>query len=83
MVYMHHERWGGGGYPVGNVVAEEIPLLSRVLQICDGYEAMVAMDNYQLPLTYDQAMEVISREAGTMYDPQLAGRFAEMMRSTR
>jgi hypothetical protein len=80
MVLMHHERWGGGGYPSGNVVKEEIPLLSRVLQICDAYESMVAMDTYHLPLPYDQAMEELSRGAGTDYDPELVEKFAELMR---
>jgi HD-GYP domain-containing protein (c-di-GMP phosphodiesterase class II) len=83
LVYMHHERWGGGGYPVGNVVSEEIPLLSRVLQICDAYESMVAMDTYHLPLTFEQAMEAIRVGAGTEYDPNLAVRFIEMMRGEK
>src|SRR5207245_2573026 len=40
-VLCHHERWDGRGYP-NELSAEEIPLMSRVLQICDVYEAMTA-----------------------------------------
>src|SRR4029079_14355331 len=81
-VYCHHERWDGGGYP-NDLRGTDIPLLSRVVQICDVFESMVNRDNYQLPQSYDQAMTVINRGAGIQFDPDLAGRFAEMMRSAR
>jgi hypothetical protein len=80
-VLSHHERWDGGGYP-NDIRGAEIPLLSRVLQICDVYESMVSADNYQTPQSHDAAMTVIGRGAGIQFDPDLAGRFAEMMRSS-
>ena len=79
-VLSHHERWDGGGYPQ-DIRGAAIPLLARVLQLCDVYEAMVATDNYQTPQTHDQAMMVISRGAGIQFDPELAARFAAMMSS--
>lgn len=79
-VLSHHERWDGGGYPE-DIRGAAIPLLSRVLQICDVYESMVQTDNYQTPQTHDQAMTVISRGAGIQFDPELAGRFIAMMQS--
>ena len=78
-VLSHHERWDGGGYP-NEIKGTQIPLLARVLQICDVYESMTAMENYQPPQTHDQAMMVISRGAGIQFDPELAARFAEMMK---
>ena len=81
-VLSHHERYDGGGYP-NDLRGAAIPLLSRVLQLCDVYEAMVAADNYQPPQTHDQAMTVIMRGAGSQFDGELAGRFVEMMRSAR
>jgi len=80
-VMCHHERWDGRGYP-GELSAGEIPLLSRILQICDVYEAMVSPDNYQTPQTHDAAISVIARGAGVQFDPDLARRFEEMMRAS-
>ncbi len=80
-VMCHHERWDGRGYP-GELSAGEIPLLSRILQTCDVYEAMVSPDNYQTPQTHDAAMSVIVRGAGVQFDPDLARRFEEMMRAS-
>jgi len=77
-VLCHHERWDGRGYP-SELSGAEIPLLSRILQICDVYEAMVSPDNYQTPQTHDAAMSVIARGAGVQFDPDLARRFEEMM----
>ena len=78
-VLCHHERWDGRGYP-NELSAEEIPLMSRILQICDVYEAMIATDNYQPPQSHDYAMSVIARDAGIQFDPDLARRFEEFMR---
>jgi HD-GYP domain-containing protein (c-di-GMP phosphodiesterase class II) len=79
-VLSHHERYDGGGYP-NDLRGAQIPLLSRILQICDVYESMVSNENYQPPQTHDQAMTVIARGAGIQFDPELASRFAEMMRA--
>ena len=76
----HHERWDGRGYP-NELSGEEIPLISRILQICDVYEAMTGMDNYQKPLSHDNAMSVIAQGAGVQFDPELTRRFEEMMRT--
>jgi HD-GYP domain-containing protein (c-di-GMP phosphodiesterase class II) len=77
-VLCHHERWDGGGYP-NDLRGAQIPLLSRVLQICDVYESMTASD-YQPAQPPEHALTVIARGAGIQFDPDLAGRFAEMMR---
>ncbi|HJT17029.1 MAG TPA: HD domain-containing phosphohydrolase, partial [Thermoanaerobaculia bacterium] len=80
-VLCHHERWDGRGYPNG-LSAEEIPLMSSIVQVCDVYESMTAIDNYQTPQPHDAAMSVIARGAGAQFDPNLARRFEEFMRST-
>ena len=79
-VLAHHERWDGGGYP-NDLRGAAIPLLSRVLQICDVYETMIAPDGYQPQKTHDAAMAVINSGAGIQFDPDLAGHFVEMMRN--
>ena len=81
LVLCHHERWDGRGYP-NELSGEDIPFLSRVLQVCDVYEAMVGADNYQKPLSHDGAMAVIAQGAGVQFDPELTRRFEEMMRTS-
>lgn len=78
IVLAHHERADGRGYP-NELHAEEVPLLARVLQLCDAYETMIAADNYQPPMTHETAMSTIARAAGTQFDAELARRFAEWM----
>ena len=78
IVLCHHERADGRGYP-NELHGEEIPLLSRVLQLCDAYETMVSDDGYQPPLPHETAMANIARAAGSQFDAELARRFAEMM----
>ena len=79
-VLCHHERWDGRGYPNG-LSGEEIPLMSRILQLCDVYEAMTSSDNYQKPLSHDSAMSVIAQGSGVQFDPELTRRFQEMIRT--
>jgi HD domain/GAF domain len=75
----HHERVDGAGYP-GELKGEEIPLASRVLQICDVYVAITDPATYQTPESVDDALSAIRRGAGTQFDEHLALRFDEMMR---
>ena len=79
-VLCHHERFDGRGYP-GQLAGDQIPLLSRLIQICDVYEAMTSTDNYQAPQTHEAAMATIAHGAGSQFDPELARRFGEMMRA--
>ena len=51
----HHERWDGKGYPNG-LKEDEIPLFSRIISICDSYEAMTADRPYRKALDYKVAI---------------------------
>ena len=46
IVLCHHERVDGRGYP-NELHGDDIPLLARVLQICDAYETMTSPDSYE------------------------------------
>jgi two-component system, cell cycle response regulator len=71
-----HERWDGGGYP-DSLAGEEIPLGSRIIFVCDAYNAMTEGRAYRRPLGREQALEELRRGAGTQFDPKLVGAFVE------
>ena len=81
-VLCHHERYDGRGYP-HELHAEEIPYLSRLVQICDAYVAMTDPDSYQPPEPTERALAIIARDAGGQFDPELAPRFLELVRGLR
>jgi response regulator RpfG family c-di-GMP phosphodiesterase len=59
----HHEKLDGSGYPNG-LVGEQIPLPSRVMTVCDIYDALTAMDRpYKSAMSVDTALDVLGQEA--------------------
>ncbi|HEV2787129.1 MAG TPA: HD-GYP domain-containing protein, partial [Solirubrobacteraceae bacterium] len=65
-----HERWDGGGYPDG-LAGEEIPLTSRIVFVCDAYDAMVSDRPYRPAMSCDEAIRELRAGAGTQFDPQV------------
>jgi hypothetical protein len=78
-VLCHHERVDGRGYP-HELHGDEIPLLSRILQICDAWVAMTDPRTYQTPESPANALATITRAAGGQFDGELARKFVEMRR---
>jgi HD-GYP domain-containing protein (c-di-GMP phosphodiesterase class II) len=63
----HHERLDGGGYPRG-LKAEEIDLDTRILTVCDVYDALISKRVYRPAWTHDEAVALLRRESGTAFD---------------
>ena len=79
-VLCHHERVNGAGYP-NQLRNDEIPLASRVLQICDAFVAITDPPaNYQVSESDDAAISYFVRGAGTQFDKDLSARFIQMMK---
>ncbi len=66
----HHERWDGGGYP-DRLAGDTIPLASRVICLVDAYETMRTGRPYRAPMERDDAMDELTRAAGSQFDPHL------------
>ncbi|MDF2587195.1 MAG: diguanylate cyclase protein [Anaerocolumna sp.] len=80
IVLQHHEKYDGTGYPNG-LKAENICYLARVLTIVDSFDAMTNQRPYQKTKTFEEAFEEIERCRGTHFDPVLAGKFVEALKS--
>lgn len=74
----HHERIDGKGYPRG-MQGEEIPLLARVISVCDTYDVMTARDSYREPVPQEAALEELRRVAGKQLDARLVEIFADLV----
>ncbi len=74
IVYHHHERFDGEGYPQG-LAGEEIPLASRVMAVADTYDAMTSDRAYRRGLSHDVAVAELDRCAGTQFDPECVRAF--------
>src|ERR687896_888453 len=60
----HHERWDGRGYP-HRLGGEDIPLMARVVQVTDSFDAMVSRRSYNDPRSHQGAVAELRAEAGT------------------
>lgn len=74
----HHERWDGSGYPDG-LRGEDIPLLARILQIADIYDALISERPYKQGFSHDQALEIMREEARRGWrDRRLVNLFSQL-----
>lgn len=78
IMYYHHERYDGNGYPTG-MKGKQIPLLARILSICDSFDAIVSKRTYKEGATIEFALSEIEKGAGTQFDPELAPKFVKMV----
>jgi putative two-component system response regulator len=74
----HHERWDGSGYPDG-LKGEEIPLLARVLQVADIYDALTNPRSYRPACDTGKAIRILREETARGWrDPEVVRIFLEL-----
>ena len=74
----HHERWDGSGYPDG-LRGDQIPLLARILQIADIYDALTSARSYKPAYTPAVAIDIIRQETGRGWrDPRIFHLFTRL-----
>jgi HD-GYP domain-containing protein (c-di-GMP phosphodiesterase class II) len=74
IVRSHHERFDGGGYPMG-LRGEEIPLAARIFAIADSFDAMTSDRPYRSALSTEEAVAEICAGSGTQFDPSCVQAF--------
>lgn len=70
----HHEKWNGQGYPKG-LVATEIPLVGRIVAVCDVFDALTSERPYKQAWEVSRALDVIRSDSGTHFDPEVVAAF--------
>ena len=81
IVYAHHERYDGTGYPRG-LAREEIPLGSRLFAIVDAFDAMTSRRPYRAATSREEACAEVELNAGTQFDPHLVKVFLTVIQRT-
>jgi HD-GYP domain-containing protein (c-di-GMP phosphodiesterase class II) len=74
VVRFHHERWDGAGYPDG-LQRDRIPVASRIIAVCDAYQAMTSDRAYRSALPPAAAASELCACAGTQFDPAVVDCF--------
>jgi HD-GYP domain-containing protein (c-di-GMP phosphodiesterase class II) len=76
----HHERWDGGGYPDG-LAGEQIPLVARIVNIADTWDACTSRRPYQEPIAPEAVVAILQGLCGTQTDPAVHAALLRVLRA--
>ena len=79
VVAQHHERWDGGGYPLG-LRGEGIDLSARIFAVADAFDAITSDRVYRRGRTYEAALCELEEHAGGQFDPSVVEAFRRVPR---
>lgn len=82
VAYEHHLNLDGSGYPP-MVFPREPHFASRLIRICDFYDAVMSRRSWRGSMGNEQALKLLEAGAGTQFDPDLVGPFTTMLRQAR
>lgn len=78
IIYSHHERMDGNGYPAG-LKGDEIPFLARIVSVADSFDAMTSKRSYREELNIDYVKEEIKKYSGVQFDPEVSQAFINIL----
>ncbi|MDR1854355.1 MAG: response regulator [Azoarcus sp.] len=76
IIYSHHERWDGSGYPQG-LTGDEIPIPARLMALADVYDALLCRRVYKGAMSHEEVTEIIAAASGSHFDPDVVTAFLE------
>jgi putative two-component system response regulator len=80
LIRSHHERWDGSGYPEG-LAGERIPVLARVLQVADIYDALTSPRPYKVAFSTSRALDLLREETDKGWrDPEIMAHFFRLQK---
>jgi putative two-component system response regulator len=74
IVYAHHEKWDGSGYPQG-LVGDAIPIPGRLMALADVYDALISRRVYKDGMGHEKAKAVLVAGRGKHFDPDVVDAF--------
>jgi putative nucleotidyltransferase with HDIG domain len=77
IIYSHHERWDGCGYPRG-IAGDAIPLAARIFSVVDTYDAITSDRPYRRARPHQVALAELQRVAGQQLDPRAVEAFRQV-----
>lgn len=81
MILFHHERYDGLGYPKG-LLGDQIPQCASIIAVADAFDAMTSNRIYRKSLDQDYAVNELSKNAGTQFDPLITAVFIKYLLET-
>lgn len=82
VIYCHHEKWDGSGYPQG-LKGIEIPLKARIFSVIDVFDALITERPYREAWEFEDALRHIRSGAGIDFDPTIVEKFLEWIRANQ
>ena len=70
----HQEQYDGKGYPEG-LKASEIPLIARIIAVCDAFDAIITDRPYRRRKPSETGIQIIQQQSGTQFDPVVVSAF--------
>ncbi len=80
IVYHHHERWDGKGYPDG-IKGPKIPIGARIVAVVDAYDAMTTDRPYRASRDFAEVEAILRDGGGTQWDPQIVSVFIDTLKN--
>ena len=74
IVYSHHEKWDGSGYPQG-LAGTQIPVSARLMAVADVYDALISNRIYKGGMNHERAVQIITDGRGSHFDPDVVEAF--------